>query len=312
VKDIGNFEPTRFKNLNMSRTPSLHQLECLLALAAEGSFAAAAKRLHKSHTAVFATIKNLEETVGVELLDRSGYRVTLTPAGASFHEEAERVVRAHAGLANHAIQLRSGAEAELRIVLGDLCPLASTLALFTGFFGESSGTRPVFHTEVLGAPWARLLRGEVDLAVHHLDQPRPELETHYLFDVQVVPVAAPGFLPFAPHTQIQPKDLRPLRQCVLRDGARDWPSPSYHLLNGAPSVSVGDQASKREILLQGLAWGHMPAHMIEEDLAAGRLLSLAGEHLRGATLPHHALRLREANHGPVAQGLWQHLLVKSA
>jgi hypothetical protein len=52
--------------------------------------------------------------------------------------------------------------------------------------------------------------------------------------------------------------------------------------------------------------------MIEEDLAAGRLLSLAGEHLRGATLPHHALRLREANHGPVAQGLWQHLLVKSA
>jgi DNA-binding transcriptional LysR family regulator len=291
----------------MSRTPNLHQLECFLALAAEGSYAAAAKRLHKSHTAVFATVRNLEETVGVALLDRSGYRVLLTPAGVSFHTEAERVVRAHNGLANHAIQLRSGAEAELRIVLGDLCPLAGTLSLFTGFFSEVSGTRPVFHTEVLGAPWARLLRAEVDLAIHHIDQPRPELETQYLFDVQVIPVAAPGFLPFAPHSQIQPKDLRPLRQCVLRDGAPDWPSASYHLLNGAPFVSVGDQATKRELLLQGLAWGHMPSHMVQSDLESGRLLSLAGEHMRGATLPHYALRLREAQHGPVAQRLWQQL-----
>lgn len=291
----------------MSYAPSLHQLECFLALAAEGSFAAAAKRVHKSHTAVFATIRSLEETVGVALLDRSGYRVTLTPAGASFHEEAQRVVQAHTGLANHAIQLRSGAEAELRIVFGDLCPLAGTMPVFADFFRDISHTRPVFHTEVLGGPWARLLRAEVDLAVHHIDQPRPELETHYLFDVRVMPVAAPGFLPFTPHPQIQPRELLPLRQCVLRDGARDWPGASYHLLNGAPAVSVGDQASKREVLLQGLAWGHMPAHLVQADIAAGRLISLAGEHLHGATLPHYAMRLREANHGPVAQSLWQKL-----
>lgn len=295
----------------MSHGPSLHQLECFLALAAEGSFAAAAKRVHKSHTAVFATIRNLEEAVGVALLDRSGYRVTLTPAGTSFHEQAESVVRAHAGLANHAIQLRSGAEAELRIALGDLCPLASTLSLFVGFFGEVPHTRPVLHTEVLGGPWARLLRAEVDLAVHHIDQPRPELETHRLFDVAVIPVAAPGFLPFAPHRQIQPRELLPLRQCVLRDGARDWPAASYHLLNGAPVVSVGDQATKREILLQGLAWGHMPAHLVQHDLEAGTLVSLAGDHLHGSTLPHYAMRLREADHGPVAQRLWQRLCRRS-
>jgi DNA-binding transcriptional LysR family regulator len=294
----------------MSRTPSLHQLECFLALAAEGSYAAAAQRLHKSHTAVFATIRNLEETVGVALLDRGGYRFTLTPAGASFHEEAVRVVQAHAGLARHANQLRGGAEAELHVVLGDLCPLAGTLSLFTNFFKGEAGTRPVFHSEVLGAPWARLLRGEVDLAVHHIDQPRPELESQHLFDVRVIPVAAPGFLPFAPHAQIQPRELRQMRQCVLRDGARDWPSASYHLLNGAPVVSVGDQATKREVLLQGLAWGHMPAHMVQADLEAGQLLSLEGEHMQGATLPHYALRLREAQHGPVAQRLWQRLLPK--
>jgi len=291
----------------MSHTPSVHQLECFLALAAEGSFAAAAKRVHKSHTAVFATIRNLEEAVGVTLLDRSGYRVTLTAAGRSFHEEAERVVRAHAGLANHAIHLRSGAEAELRIVLGDLCPLAETLSAFARFFRDTTQTRPVFHSEVLGAPWARLLRGEADLAIHHIDQPRPELETQHLFDIPVVPVATPGFLPFAPHPQIQPRELLTARQCILRDGARDWPSASYHLLNGAPIVSVGDQATKREVLLQGLAWGHMPLHLVQKELESGRLVSLAGEHLQGAILPHYALRLREATHGPVAQRLWLEL-----
>ncbi|MRV76072.1 LysR family transcriptional regulator [Duganella sp. FT92W] len=291
----------------MSRTPSLHQLECFLALADEGSYAAAAQRLHKSHTAVFATIRNLEETVGVALLDRGGYRVTLTPAGESFREEADRVVRSHAALARHALQLRSGAEAELRIALGDLCPLDSTLARFTGFFRDEPQTRPVFRSEVLAAPWASLLRGEADLAIHHIDQPRPELEAWHLFDVRVIPVAAPGLLPFAPHRQLQPADLRSLRQCILRDGALDWPAPSYHVLDGAPQVSVGDQATKREVLLQGLAWGHMPEHLVQADLEAGRLLPLTGEHLRGATLPHYALRLREVKHGPVAQRLWRRL-----
>lgn len=293
----------------MSRNPSLHQLECFLALAAEGSYAAAALRVHKSHTAVFATVRSLEETVGVALLDRGGYRVTLTPAGVSFHEEAARVVRAHAGLAKHAVQLRSGAEAELRIALGDLCPLGSTMGVFTDFFRNEAHTRPAFYNEVLAAPWARLLREEIDLAIHHIDQPRPELETLHLFDVRVIPVAAPGFLPFDASAlrRLQPADLRPWRQCILRDGAPDWAAASYHLLDGAPQVSVGDQATKREVLLQGLAWGHMPEHMVQADLAAGRLLPLAGEHWRGATLPHHAMRLREARHGPVAQRLWRQL-----
>ncbi len=291
----------------MSRTPSLHQLECFLALTAEGSYASAAKLLNKSHTAVFATIRNLEDTVGVALLDRGGYRVTLTPAGVSFREEAVRVVRAHAGLASHALQLRSGAEAELRIVLGDLCPLADTLAILGDFFRVETNTRPVLHNDVLSAPWAKLLQGEVDLAIHHIDQPRPEMESRHLFDVRVIPVAAPALLPFQPHPKVQPGDLRPLRQCILRDGARDWQSLSYHVLDGAPIVSVGDQATKREILLQGLAWGHMPEHLVQADLEGGLLVSLCGEHLRGATLPHYALRLRETKHGPVAQRLWQRL-----
>ncbi|MTW05569.1 LysR family transcriptional regulator [Pseudoduganella ginsengisoli] len=291
----------------MSRIPSLYQLECFLALAAEGSYAAAAQRLNKSHTAVFATIRNLEDTVGVALLDRGGYRVTLTAAGLSFRAEAERVVRSHAALASHAMQLRSGAEPELRITIGDLCPLDSTLSQFIAFFRDEPHTRPVLHHDVLAAPWAKLLRGEADLAIHHLDQPRPELETLYLFDVSVIPVAAPGFVPQASGRLLQPADLRPLRQCILRDGAPDWAAPSYHLLDGAQQVSVGDQATKREVILQGLAWGHMPEHLVQSDLAAGRLVSLAGEHLRGATLQHHAMRLREASHGPVAQRLWQRL-----
>lgn len=298
--------------VNRSQHPTVHkptllQLECFLALVAEGSFAAAAQRLNKSHPAVFAAVKSLEDGLAMSLLDRSGYRVTLSPAGERFHAEALRVVDAHADLARYADQLRSGAEPALRIVIGDLCPLEQTLARFVKFFATAPHTRATFLSEAIAGPWAKLQRGEADLAIHHLDTPTPELETLHLFDVALLPVAAPGFLPFAVTPDLQPRALRPFRQCVLSDSALDWQATAYHLLDGAPTVAVQDQAAKRALILQGFAWGHMPLHLVQDDLAAGRLVSLQGVNLPGATLPHYALRRREAKHGPVAQALWQAL-----
>lgn len=84
-------------------------------------------------------------------------------------------------------------------------------------------------------------------------------------------------------------------------------STNYHLLDGARTCGVPDQALKRELIVQGMAWGHMPRHLAHEDLAAGRLLSMENEHLPATSLEHHATRGRDAVHGPVAQALWRHL-----
>ena len=64
---------------------------------------------------------------------------------------------------------------------------------------------------------------------------------------------------------------------------------------------------KKELLLYGLAWGHLPRHLIEEELADGRLRDLSGAQLPGRREELVAARRRDRAHGPVAQRLWSFL-----
>ena len=288
--------------------PTLLQMQCFAALVAHGSFAAAAAHLNRTHPTVYAALSSLEKQLGIVLLDRGGYRVALTPEGAAFHARVLLFLRQFEELKREAAQLAAGEEPELRVVVGDLCPLPATLAMLRRFFGAATTTtRLNLQLEAIGGPWERLHDGDCDLAFHHLDKPNPQLESIALFDVKLVPVAAPGFL--APGASAMPtaEDMRPYVQCVIRDSCRRPSQSNYYLVDGARTCSVPDQLMKREVIVQGLAWGHLPAHLVEADLAARRLLSLEGDHLGGATLPHYAIRRRDVAHGPVAERLWSQL-----
>jgi DNA-binding transcriptional LysR family regulator len=74
----------RLKSKSSMNEPTLLQLQCFEALVAEGSFAAAAARLNRTHLTVHAAVTALEVQVGMVLLDRAGYRVSLTAEGAAF------------------------------------------------------------------------------------------------------------------------------------------------------------------------------------------------------------------------------------
>jgi DNA-binding transcriptional LysR family regulator len=288
--------------------PTLLQLQCFAALVAHGSFAAAAAQLHRTHPTVHAAITSLESQLGIVLLDRGGYRVALTEQGAAFHARVILFLNQFEGLKREAGQLAAGEEPELRVVVGDLCPLPDTLGMLRHFFGGArASTRLNLLVESISGPWERLHDGDCDLAFHHLDKPSPQLETIALFDVKLVPVAAPGFLSQPVSTALTPEDMRAYVQCVIRDSSRRPSQANYYLVDGARTCSVPDQLMKREVIVQGLAWGHLPAHLVEDDLAAQRLLSLEGDHLRGAKLPHYAIRRRDVVHGPVAARLWSQL-----
>jgi DNA-binding transcriptional LysR family regulator len=284
--------------------PTLLQLQCFEALVTEGSFAAAAVRLNRTHPTVHAAVTALEAQVGMVLLDRAGYRVSLTAEGAAFRLQVAVFLRQYENLRREAAQLAAGQEAELRVVVGDLCPLPETLGSLRQFFETSTGTRLTLLFEALSGPWERLRNGDCDLIFHHLDQPSPAIETIELFDVKLVPVAAPGFLKQPLDELLTPDDLRPYVQCVIRDTSKQPSNANYYLIEGAPTCTVPDQLMKRELIVQGLAWGHMPSHLVAGDLKEHRLVSLEGRHLHGATLKHYAARRRDAAHGPVARKLW--------
>jgi DNA-binding transcriptional LysR family regulator len=292
----------------MDMTPfTLHDLRSFDAVVREGGFQAAASVLHRSHPAVFAAVARLERQLGIALLERGGYRVGLTAAGRSFHARAQALLREFDGLQAHASQLAMGEETDLHVVLGDLCPHPQLLGLLAGFFAGCPQTRLHLHFEAVTGPWERLFEDDAGLIVHRIDKRDARLEWIDLCDVPLVPVVSPTLLGDTSPRAATPALMRGFTQCVMRDTARDPPPDEYFVLDGAPRCIVADQAMKKDIILQGLGWGHVPRFLVQEELRDGRLLSLAGRHFPGRVEQLVAARRRDRPHGPVAQRLWASL-----
>jgi DNA-binding transcriptional LysR family regulator len=55
----------------------------------------------------------------------------------------------------------------------------------------------------------------------------------------------------------------------------------YFLVEGARSWTVSDQLMKKELILQGMGWGHLPRYMIEPNLRDGSLIPITGNYFKG-------------------------------
>lgn len=285
---------------------TLHELACLDAVVAEGSFQGAADKLHRTHPAVYAAVKNLESRLGIPLLDRSRYRVGLTVAGKAFRQQAATVLAQAASLESLCEQLSRGEETDLRVVVGDLTPTRDVLRSLKRFFKGRPQTRLHLHFEVIGGPWERLLSEEADLIVHHIDKSDTRFEWIDLCKVALVPVAAPGFLQVPLTSSLTLEQMRHCVQVIIRDTAKR-PARDYFIIKDAPSWTVADQQTKKELIVQGMGWGHMPLHLVEKELRSGKLITLEGRHFKRSKLDIVVARLRGRPVGPVADALWREL-----
>ncbi|TWC07011.1 DNA-binding transcriptional LysR family regulator [Bradyrhizobium macuxiense] len=210
-------------------------------------------------------------------------------------------------LQTYADQLVSGEEVVLRVVIGDLCPRPPVLQMLSGFFAGYPNTRLHLEYEAVGGPLERLAEGDADLVFHRAEPSDPRFEQIKLSTTAMVPVVAPGFLPFASTKRIMPEQMRPFTQCVIRDTARRSSSENFFLIDGAHRCTVPDQMMKKELILHRLAWGHLPAWLIEDEIRDGRLISIAGPNFPGREENLAAIRHRRHAHGPVTEALWLHL-----
>ena len=72
--------------------PNLRQLEYLVALAETRHFRRAAERAHTTQPTLSEQLKALEERLGVQLVERSRAKVSLTPLGIQVVEIARRML----------------------------------------------------------------------------------------------------------------------------------------------------------------------------------------------------------------------------
>ncbi|WP_447410855.1 hypothetical protein, partial [Clostridium perfringens] len=77
---------------------------------------------------------------------------------------------------------------------------------------------------------------------HRAESELAGIERIPMMDVELIPVAAPGFLPASADGNIPPDHLHRSTQCVIRDSARAAQGGDYFLLDGVNRCSVPDHA----------------------------------------------------------------------
>jgi len=140
----------------------LYQLRTFVAVAEEGNFTKAGKRVHATQPAVSAHIKALEEELGVQLFDRAPRGVELTKAGSELMEDAIEVLAATQKLQARAVTL--GGEVSGRIALG-LCTDPAYLKV-SGLLSGMEKSFPKLNLKLVQAPSGVIL---CDVRAKNLD-----------------------------------------------------------------------------------------------------------------------------------------------
>ena len=172
---------------------TLDALEVLDAIARRGSFAAAAKELHRTTSTLSYTVKKLEDDLGVSAFDRSGHRAVLTEAGRLLLEQGRTVLDAARAMERRLRTIGAGWEAELAIAVNDVVPIEPVLRVVGEFYAAGHPTRIRLLSEVLGGVWEALLAQRADVAITEIESAgAPEIVHRSLGSVAFVFAVAPG------------------------------------------------------------------------------------------------------------------------
>jgi DNA-binding transcriptional LysR family regulator len=283
--------------------PTLDQLRVLLAVAESGSFSAAAKRLNRAQSVVSYAIANLEAQLGLALFARGQRRPVLTEAGRAVLADARRIGRIVDELCARASGLTAGLEAEVGLVVDVMFPTADLVAVLEAFARAFPTVALRLRVETLGAVAQLVLDGSCGLGISGPMGVHPEgLERRLIRHIELVSVVAPGH----PLTRLPPPlpeaAFHEHTQLVLSDRSRRTEGQDFGVLS-LRTWRLGDLGSKHALLRAGLGWGNMPGHMVQDDLAAGRLVRLHAAVAPVLRFPLLLIHRPAAPPGPAGQWL---------
>jgi len=269
--------PKASARLDLDRAVTLRQLRTFKTVADLTSFSAAAQRLKLSQPSVSYQVKELEETLGLPLLDRLGKRVQLTEAGNVLYNYARRmldvldeatvVIEEMRGIQRGT--LRVGASTTVGIYLLPAA-LGAFKKLHPGLvISLEIGTRARVQDQVL--------RNELDLAVVGPALKDPELAIIPFLSDELA-VVAPAGHPLAGRRGLTLKDLadQPFIMREASSGSRLSLEKAARKAGAKLRVAMelGSNGAIKHAVESGLGLAVISRYATALEFSSGRLVEL--------------------------------------
>ncbi|MEL7553039.1 LysR family transcriptional regulator [Pseudomonas protegens] len=289
-------------------TPTLDQLRVFLTVVEVGSFAGAARKLHRATSVISYSIANLEMQLGVSLFDRQSTRKPqLTEAGRTVLVEARTIANGVHGLRAKVRGLLQGLEAEVHLVLDVMMAPERVVDALKAFREAFPTVALHLHMEALGAVTERVIeRGAVVGISGPMNESIDGIERIGVGSVELIPVAAPDH-PLAASDANLTGAGREFIQLVLSDRSTLTRGRDFAVLSNR-TWRLADLGAKHMLLRAGIGWGNMPRPMVEEDLRSGRLVRLNLPEYQSGIYPFDAIYRSDTPPGPAARWLIERFL----
>jgi LysR family carnitine catabolism transcriptional activator len=198
---------------------TLKQVRAFVAIAQSRSFAEAAASIHLSQPALSSAIKNLEETVGGQLLVRTTRTFALTPEGEAFLPVAQRLLNEWDDALedlNNRFALRYGkiSIAAMPSFASNLLPLA--MREYRNHYPE---VRITLHDVIAEEVVSMVRQGRVELGISFDPGDSEDLSFTPLFEDRFIAVL-PGNHPLLAYDQVDAKSLMASDFITLQQSSR--------------------------------------------------------------------------------------------
>lgn len=244
----------------------LRQFQYLIAVAEHGNFTRAAEALHVSQPALSQQIMQIEERLGVALLDRSGRSVTVTDAGQAYI--------AHVRRALHELDAGRRAIDDVRDLSRGLVRLAMTptftvyLAgpLVAAFHARHPGIRVELREMALDTIAAAVAADEVDFGIAFRLAGNADIVCQPLFTEKLGIVVADGH-PWAGRGAIGVQELAQMKLALLSADFATRTDIDDYLRQHGTAATVAIEANTISALLEIVRHGAL-ATILPEAVCA--------------------------------------------
>lgn len=271
----------------MLDTVTINQLRAFVAVCDQGSFSGAARKLRRAQSAVSHAIKALESAFDVELFERNTRKAQLTVAGRSLLPDARAVISRTEEMKNRAGAIARIGAPRVSLAVDAYFPRAHLVGCLRTLQAQFPTAAIDLRITTMQGGEKLVLEGLCALAVTIDDVPEVDpdaVERHWLCDEKMVTVCAPSH-PLASAPKAIPKDEFGRHvQIVVTDNQRGADETQQGVA-GKRQWLVNDLGAKRDLVMAGLGWGHMPQHLVAADLSSGQLVELERRawHMRALT-----------------------------
>ena len=254
---------------------TLKQLETFYWVCRLGGFAAAAKHLHSTQSAVSMRIQDLESSLGVPLFDRNQRAARLTAKGQDLIQYAERLMSVASDI-RHRIGDPKVLSGTVRLGVTDFVAVTWLPALVAAINENYPDIALELDVDLTLTQLRKLQNGDLDVAVLPGPIEEPGLTNVSLGSVEFAWMASPKL--GVPRKRLTPRDLHAWPLLTLTHDSNlhklmaRWFEASHATIRRANACnSIGVLAA---LTMAGLGVSYLPREHFARDIEEGRLQPL--------------------------------------